>query len=189
MDLISIIIIAVALAMDAFSVCISCGIMIPHPGFRHYFRLAFHFGLFQFMMPVIGYFGGMYLESYIKAYDHWIAFGLLAFIGLKMIWEAFTNKEKKDGACRQDPSRGWSLVVLAVATSIDALAVGLSIGLMNHPILLPSIIIGAVCSAFSILGIAIGNRVGSVLGRRAEAVGGVLLVTIGIKILIEHLSE
>jgi putative Mn2+ efflux pump MntP len=187
MDLVSILVIAAALAMDAFSVCISCGMVIANPGFRHYFRLAFHFGLFQFIMPIIGYFGGKYLESYIKGYDHWIAFGLLMFIGLKMIHEAFSNKgESCDSA--KDPSRGWSLLVLAVATSIDALAVGLSIGILNRPILLPSIIIGVVCALFSITGIAIGNRVGALVGKRGEAIGGLMLIAMGIKILVEHLA-
>lgn len=189
MDLASVIVIAVALAMDAFSVSITCGMVIPKPGFGHYFRLAFHFGLFQFMMPIIGFFGGMYLEGYIKAYDHWIAFALLMFIGLKMAKEAFTKKSPDCPAGeRKDPSRGWTLVVLAVATSIDALAVGLSIGVLNNPILLPSVIIGLVCAAFSVAGVALGNRVGALVGRRAEAVGGLMLVAIGIKILVEHLA-
>ncbi|OHD67931.1 MAG: hypothetical protein A2W19_06700 [Spirochaetes bacterium RBG_16_49_21] len=188
MDMISIFIIAVALAMDAFSVCISCGMIIPDPGFRHYFRLAFHFGLFQFMMPVIGYFGGIYLGSYIESYDHWIAFGILVFIGLKMIREAGARKKDEQNACPNDPTRGWSLLLFAVATSIDALAVGLSLGILNRPILLPSAVIGVVCASFSIIGIAIGNRVGSLAGKRAEAVGGVMLIAIGIKIVVEHTS-
>jgi putative Mn2+ efflux pump MntP len=187
MDLVSILAIAVALAMDAFSVCISCGMVIARPGFRHYFRLAFHFGLFQFMMPIIGYFGGKYLEGHIKEYDHWIAFGLLIIIGLKMIYEAF-SKEPESCDPARDPSRGWSLLVLAVATSIDALAVGLSIGVLNQPILIPSILIGAVCSLFSIIGIAIGNRAGALIGKRGEAIGGLMLIAIGIKILVEHLA-
>jgi putative Mn2+ efflux pump MntP len=188
MDLVSILIVAVALAMDAFSVCISCGIVIPNPDSRHYFRLAFHFGLFQFMMPIIGYFGGIYLERNISAYDHWIAFGLLLFIGIKMIREAITRKEDKQDACERDPSRGLSLLSLAVATSIDALAVGLSIGVLNRPILLPSVIIGLVCAFFSVIGVALGNRVGSLVGSRAEAIGGILLVAIGTKILVEHMQ-
>jgi putative Mn2+ efflux pump MntP len=187
MDLISIIIVAIALAMDAFSVCIACGMIIPEPGCRHYFRLAFHFGLFQFMMPIIGYFGGRYLGGYIAAYDHWIAFGLLVFIGLKMIREAFTRKKEKQEECHQDPSQGWSLVILAVATSIDALAVGLSLGVLNKQILIPSIIIGMVCSFCSIIGIAIGNRVGAYAGKYAEAAGGLMLIAIGIKLVAEHI--
>ncbi len=187
MDLLSIIVVAVALAMDAFSVSISCGIVIAAPDFRQYFRLAFHFGLFQFMMPIIGYFCGKYLEGYIKTFDHWIAFGLLLFIGLKMIHEALSREEE---SCRRvkDPSRGWSLIVLAVATSIDALAVGLSLGVLGRPILFPSVIIGVVCTLFSVIGISIGRRVGPLVGKRAEAVGGVMLVAIGVKILIEHLA-
>ncbi len=186
MDLGSIIIVAIALAMDAFSVCICCGMVIPRPGFRHYFRLAFHFGLFQFMMPIIGYLGGMYLGNYITAYDHWIAFGLLAIIGFKMIWEALSG-EKGDESCYRDPSHGWSLLVLAVATSIDALAVGISLGVLNRPIILPSIIIGVVCAVFSVLGIAIGKKVGAFLSKYAEVAGGVSLIAIGIKIVAEHL--
>lgn len=173
--------------MDAFSVCISCGMIITKPDFRHYFRLAFHFGLFQFMMPLIGYFAGRYLEAYIKAFDHWIAFGLLMIIGLKMIYEAFShNKETCEPA--RDPSRGVSLLILAVATSIDALAVGLSLGVLGRQIFIPSVIIGVVCALFSVLGISIGKRVGALVGKRAEAVGGVMLVAIGIKILVEHLA-
>lgn len=189
MDLVSIFFIAVALAMDAFSVCVSCGITIPRPGPGHYFRLAASFGLFQFMMPVIGFFGGMYLERYIRSYDHWLAFGLLVFIGLKMVRESF-SREKADCPIdeRPDPSRGWSLIVLSVATSIDALAVGLSIGVLNRPILLPSIVIGVVCALISALGVAIGSRVGPLFGKRTEAIGGLVLVAIGIKILIEHLA-
>lgn len=185
MDLVEILIIAVALAMDAFSVCISCGMIIAEPDLRHYFRLSFHFGLFQFMMPIIGYFGGLYLETYIKSFDHWIAFGLLLFIGLKMIYEAFFHKEETCEPAR-DPSRGWPLIVLAVATSIDALAVGLSLGVLGRPILVPSVIIGVVCALFSIIGISIGRRVGALVGKRAEAAGGLMLVAIGIKIVIEH---
>jgi manganese efflux pump family protein len=189
MDLVSIFFVAVALAMDAFSVCVSCGIAIPRPGPGHYFRLAFSFGLFQFLMPVIGFFGGMYLERYIQSYDHWIAFGLLAFIGLKMIRESFSGEGVECPVDqRRDPTRGWSLLVLSVATSIDALAVGLSIGVLNRPIFLPSIIIGIVCAIISAIGVALGSRVGSIFGKRAEAVGGLVLIAIGIKILVEHLA-
>ena len=186
MDLLSVIIVAIALAMDAFSVSISCGITIPEPGPRHYFRLAFHFGLFQFMMPVIGYFGGAFLGSRIGAYDHWVAFALLAFIGIKMIKDSFSSEDPSCGPAK-DPSRGLPLLVLAVATSIDALAVGVSIGVLGRPILLPSVIIGVVCALFSVLGVAIGAKAGPLLGRRAGALGGVMLIAIGVKIVIEHL--
>ena len=136
-------------------------------------------------MPIIGYFGGMYLESYITAYDHWIAFGLLLFIGLKMIREALSGKRGKE-SCYKDPSHGWSLLILAVATSIDTLAVGLSLGVLNKPVLFPSIVIGVVCSVFSILGVAIGNRVGAFSSKYAEVAGGIMLIAIGVKIVVEH---
>lgn len=186
MDLITIFTIAVALAMDAFSVSISAGMILKKPDFGHYFRLSFHFGLFQFMMPIIGYFFGAYLENYIKDYDHWLAFGLLAFIGLKMIREAFSTKEEKS-LKRNDPSRGFTLILLAVATSIDALAVGLSIGVLNQPVLFPAVIIGITCSLFSTAGVFIGKKASSLVGKKAEAIGGIMLLIIGIKILREHL--
>jgi len=185
MDILSVIVIAVALAMDAFSVSISAGIIIKEPGPGHYFRLAFHFGLFQGVMPVLGYAGGMYLVDYISAYDHWIAFFLLAFIGIKMIRESFS--ENDDEKAHRDPSRGMRLVVLAVATSIDALAVGFSLGILNSPIFVPSIIIGVTCALFSAAGIAIGSRASRYLGRWGEVLGGSVLIIIGIKILADHI--
>ena len=185
MDLLSIILIAAALAMDAFSVSVSAGIIIKDPDFRHYFRLSFHFGFFQFIMPIAGYLAGIHIETYISNYDHWIAFALLSFIGIKMIRESFSKEER--GIDKMDPSRGINLIILAVATSIDALAVGLSIGVLNKPILFPSIIIGVTCSLFSIIGIRIGRKISSI-SKKAEIIGGVVLILIGIKILIEHLS-
>jgi putative Mn2+ efflux pump MntP len=185
MDLVSTIVIAVGLAMDAFSVCISSGMAICNPTPMQYFRLSFFFGLFQFLMPILGYFLGAYLEGIIKDYDRWVAFALLFIIGLKMIKESF---EKNDESCMPgDPSKGFNLFMLSVATSIDALAVGLSIGVLNKPILLPSIIIGITCFIFSNIGIAIGCRVGKFAGKRAESAGGIMLIGIGTKILIEHL--
>jgi len=182
----TIVMVAVALAMDAFSVCVSCGMTIIKPRYRHYFRLAFHFGLFQFMMPIIGYFIGMHLGSLIAGFDHWVAFGFLLVIGVKMIGESSTNKPWK-GPARKDPSRGFTLIFLAVATSIDALAVGISIGVLAGPIILPSLIIGVVCGLFSIIGLAIGNRIGPLFGKWAETLGGIMLIGIGIKILAEHI--
>ncbi len=185
MDFIAILGIAVGLAMDAFSVSIAAGMIIDKPAFRHYFRLAFHFGLFQFMMPILGYFAGIFVEKLIQSYDHWIAMALLGYIGIKMIRESF-SKDKSEVV--RDPSRGWSLIVLSVATSIDALAVGLSIGVLGKPILFPSAVIGIVCAMFSIFGIAIGKRAGSLLGKRVERAGGLILIAIGIKILLEHMA-
>ncbi|OGJ93410.1 MAG: hypothetical protein A2487_16850 [Candidatus Raymondbacteria bacterium RifOxyC12_full_50_8] len=183
MDLLTITGIAVSLAMDAFSVSIAAGISLGNPTPRHYFRLAFHFGLFQFFMPILGYFGGVFVEQYIKAYDHWLALVLLAFVGIKMIKESF---EKKEAGFSQDPSRGLTLIFLSVATSIDAMAVGLSFGMMRVPIVTPSIIIGIVCAFFSIIGLSIGKRVGTLFGHWVERAGGLVLIAIGLKILFEH---
>jgi len=190
MDIASVFIVAVALAMDAFSVSVSCGMapVTPRPG--QYFRLSFHFGLFQFLMPLIGYAGGAYLETYIRDYDHWVAFALLAFIGLKMIRDAFSRKGDECAADKdRDPSRGWSLILLSVATSIDALAVGISLGVLRRPILIPSIIIGIVCALFSAAGVGLGRRVGPLFGKRAEAIGGIMLLAIAVKIVIEHTMQ
>lgn len=185
MDILEIGVIAIALAMDAFSVSISAGMIIKTPNYRHYFRLAFHFGLFQFMMPIIGYFGGIYLEKYIKSYDHWVAFGLLSLLGLKMIKESLADEDETKEI--KDPSRGFSLVILSIATSIDALAVGLSFGVLSQAILFPSVIIGFTCALFSIIGVTIGKKAAALVGKKAEAVGGIMLLIIGIKILVEHL--
>lgn len=184
MSFIEIMLIAVGLAMDAFSVSVGAGIVIEKLNFGHYFRLSFHFGLFQCIMPIIGYFVGARVGNLISEYDHWVAFALLLFIGAKMVWESFRMTE--NATPRQDPSRGWNLVVLSFATSIDAMAVGLSLGVIGRAILIPSIVIGLVCAAFSIVGIFLGKKVGALVGRRAECAGGIILVAIGLKILLEH---
>lgn len=177
--------IAVSLAMDAFSICVAAGVTIQNITFRHYFRLAFHFGLFQFLMPVAGYYGGVMVENIIGRYDHWIALILLNLIGLKMIWESFDTEKKVDE--KKDPSRGLTLVVLSVATSIDAAAVGFSLAALDIPVLLPAVIIGLVCVFFSALGLFLGNKIGSFIGTWAERAGGLILMLIGLKILFEHL--
>lgn len=188
MNIIETLIIACGLAMDAFSVSISAGMAVKKPDAGHYFRLSFHFGLFQFMMPVIGYLAGRHIERYIRDYDHWLAFALLAFIGVRMIYAALFGDEGETKFEERDPSRGWTLVVLSVATSIDALAVGLSLGVLGRAILLPSVIIGVTCALFSLAGVYIGKRTGALMGRRAEALGGAMLVLIGLKILMDHMG-
>ena len=185
MDHLNILGIAVGLAMDAFSVSLAAGFIIEKPGLRHYFRLAFHFGLFQFFMPVIGYAAGKYVESWIRDYDHWVALTLLALIGGKMIRDSLSSDEEHRFS--RDPSRGLTLIALAVATSIDALAVGLVIGVHGKPILYPSIVIGVVCAFFSVAGVFLGKRAGILLGKRVEMFGGILLIAIGLRIVYEHL--
>lgn len=179
--------IALSLAMDAFSVCVVSGVKIQKPTIRHYFRLAFHFGLFQFLMPILGYYGGVMLESIIKSYDHWIALGLLSIIGGKMLWESFNDNDNSDTSNFDDPSRGMTLVMLSIATSIDAAAVGFSFAALDMSIFKPATIIGIVCAGCSATGLFLGKVIGSKIGRWAERLGGVILVSIGIKILLEHL--
>ena len=185
MGLLETVLVAFGLAMDAFAVSIAAGLVIAPLTARHVFRASFHFGLFQFMMPVLGWAAGTTVASHISSWDHWVAFALLAFIGGKMLWEARCPEEGK--TCK-DPTRGWSLVTLSVATSIDALAVGLSIAFLEVSIWQPAAIIGVICAAMSALGITFGSRLGQRWGRWAEVGGGVVLVGIGVRILVSHLT-
>ncbi|NOZ02255.1 MAG: manganese efflux pump [Deltaproteobacteria bacterium] len=179
--------IALGLAMDAFAVAIGTSIVLVRVTPRQRFRLAFHFGLFQAMMPVIGWAAGSTVEGAINAWDHWVAFGLLAFIGTRSIVQSFRHRSEEQGPV--DPTRGASLVVLSVATSIDALAVGLSFGVLGVAIWTPALVIGLVAAAMTLLGIALGSRLGALFGRRMEAVGGLVLLLIGAQILWEHLAR
>lgn len=178
--------IAVGLAMDAFAVAIAAGLTIKRVTWRHVFRIAFHFGLFQFMMPVIGWFCGRSIAGHTAAWDHWIAFGLLGAIGSKMLWDAAFGASEN---LRKDPSRSWTLVMLSLATSIDALAVGVSMAFLGVSIWLPSIIIGLVAGLMSLVGICLGNRLGNRTRRWAECFGGLVLIGIGIRILAVHLID
>jgi putative Mn2+ efflux pump MntP len=185
-DLLTILGTAWALAMDAFAVATAVAAGLPEWTARHTFRLAWHFGLFQAMMPIIGWFGGSALLPFMAAVDHWIAFGLLAFLGLRMIWQA---RHPQDRSQDFDPTRGWSLVVLSVATSIDAFAVGVSLGLIGTPIWLPALIIGLVTLVLTYGGTRIGRKAGHYLGPWAERLGGVVLIGIGTRILLQHLAN
>ncbi len=178
--------IAVGLAMDAFAVAIGAGLTLKRVSARQTFRLAWHFGLFQALMPVVGWLAGLTVAEWIAPIDHWIAFGLLAIIGGKMIYEAL--KPEAAEAERPDPTKGWSLILLSIATSIDALAVGLSLALLGVDIWWPALVIGLVAGAFTTVGLQLGQRFGALLGRRMEVVGGVILIGIGVKILVEHLT-
>jgi putative Mn2+ efflux pump MntP len=178
--------IAVALAMDAFAVSIATGVSLKNVNARQTFRLSWHFGLFQAMMPVIGWSAGLSVRPYIERYDHWVAFGLLTFVAANMIRGAFGDD--KDDREPKDPTRGMTLVVLSVATSIDALAVGFSISILNVSIWTPALVIGLVAGTFTIIGLQIGKRIGAAgnLSSFAEGIGGIVLIIIGLKILHEH---
>ncbi|NTW16343.1 MAG: manganese efflux pump, partial [Syntrophaceae bacterium] len=185
MNFISIFIIAVGLGMDAFSVAIGVGATARVFSSMSVFRLSFCFGLFQVLMPIAGWCAGMTVANIIAEYDHWIAFGLLAFVGGKMIKESF---HQEDNIHASDPTKGMTLIVLSVATSIDALAVGLSFAFLNIPILYPSIIIGIVAFVMTALGMFFGEKLGKIVGKRVEIVGGLILIGIGVKIVIDHMA-
>lgn len=202
MNLLDIILLAVALAMDCFTVSIVSGV-IDHGDWHNdsseakirgpvpviYLRMAFLFGFFQAMMPLLGWLGISHFQAYMEAYDHWIAFGLLGFIGGKMIWESFGDEEDQ----HFNPRKLRTQLLLAVATSIDALAIGISFACTGFTELsqltMPLLIIGLVSFLFSIFGYHLGRRFGKAITRRLkpELFGGIILVLIGLKILLSHL--
>ncbi len=183
MDLLPLLGIALGLAMDAFSVAVATGLALGAVKPRQAFRLAFHFGLFQFLMPIVGWLAGTTVERYISAYDHWVAFVLLAYVGGKMIWESIADHKEE---FRQDPTKWPSLVILSVATSIDALAVGLSMALLRVPGLFPATVIGLVAAAMTFLGMRLGKYAGKLIGPWMERVGGLVLLAIGVRIVFDH---
>jgi len=185
-DILTLLGIALALAMDAFAVALGTGMSLAALTGRHLFRLGFHFGLFQALMPVVGWLAGLSVQQQVAAWDHWIAFGLLVFVGGKMLKEAFAAEEHKAQA--SDPTRGMNLVVLSVATSIDALAVGFSLSLLGVAIWWPALVIGLVAGVLTVAGMLIGRRAGDHWGPRVEILGGLVLIGIGVKIVIEHLG-
>jgi putative Mn2+ efflux pump MntP len=184
MDLITIVFIALGLAMDAFAVSIASGVTLKKVRLRYAFRVAFFFGGFQALMPLLGWLAGSSFSSYIAAFDHWVAFGLLTFIGGKMIYESTVLKEAEK---KTDPRNLTILFILAIATSIDALVVGLSFSFLNVTIIEPVIIIGVITFLLSFAGVYIGARTGSFFENKIEIIGGVILIGIGLKVLIEYL--
>ncbi len=184
MDIFSLLFISLALAMDAFAVALAAGAILHPVSKRQLFRLGFHFGLFQGFMPVIGWLAGRSVQALISAYDHWIAFGLLAYVGGKMIHEALADEEDTE---KTDPTRGMTMVMLSIATSIDALAVGLSLAVVGITIWTPAVVIGITASILTVAGMLLGGKVGQIWGKRVEIIGGMVLISIGLKILVEHL--
>ena len=193
MSLIDIILLAVALAMDCLTVSIVSGVITNGQWKMDngQLRMAFLFGLFQAMMPLIGWLGISHFQAYMEAYDHWIAFTMLGFIGGRMVWESFGPEEEQ----HFNPRRLRTQLLLAVATSIDALAVGISFACTGYTavgqLTLPLIIIGVVSFLFSLIGYQLGARFGRSIARRLkpELFGGIILIGIGVKILAEHLLE
>lgn len=185
--MVEVFLIAVSLALDAFAVAVSSGISVRGFGVRLALKVGLYFGFFQFSMPLIGWLLGSGLSTYIIAIDHWVAFGLLGVIGGRMVWEAaHKDCSVPDSGPSELPAK--RLVVLAVATSIDALAVGVSMAFMDVNIISSAALIGAVAFVLSVFGGLLGKKLGCLFQKRAEIVGGLVLIGIGAKILFEHLS-
>ena len=179
--------IALGVSADAFAVALGKGLHMRSFNYRGALMVALAFGLFQAVMPVIGYLLANSFADYIRDWDHWIAFGLLAIIGGKMLWEAFSGHEDKEQDT--DSINIRELLVLAVATSIDALAVGVSFAFLDDvPIAGAALLIGLITFVITFIGVVLGHRVGNKLGKPAEIAGGVILILIGASILVEHLG-
>jgi putative Mn2+ efflux pump MntP len=185
MDLITIFLLAVGLGVDAFSVAIGIGAANDHgKSWQPVLRMAAAFGIFQFVMPIIGWLAGLTIVNIIAGYDHWVAFSLLAYVGNKMIWEALKKDEEKE---INDQTKGLPLLMLSIATSIDALAVGFSFSLLKTDIILPALIIGVVCFLMTATGMLFGKGLARIFGKKVGIFGGVVLIVIGVKILVDHM--
>jgi putative Mn2+ efflux pump MntP len=177
--------IAIGLAMDCFAVSLGVGTAGTAAGPRPTFRVFFHFGLFQAGMTLLGWLAGKTVVTYISNLDHWVAFGLLTFVGVRMIIGGL--RKEGEAPTIPDPSRGMTLVMLSVATSIDALAVGLSLALLSVNVLWAALLIGGVSAALSLAGLMLGNQLGTRFGKSMEVLGGVILIGIGLRVVITHL--
>ena len=184
MEFLSSLLIAIGLAMDALAVSLGIGTTGQAKDTRARFRLAFHFGVFQSGMTLLGWLAGSTIVSLISGVDHWAAFALLGYVGINMIRSGVSP----EGVCYQsNPSKGRTLMILCVATSLDALAVGLSLAMMKTSILVPVILIGLVASGLSLFGLLAGTRLGEKFGKRMEILGGLLLIGIGIRVVASHM--
>jgi putative Mn2+ efflux pump MntP len=184
-DILTIIFIAIGLSADCFAVALGAGVSGKDHSRSGIFRVALSFGLFQALMPVLGWLAGRTVVDIIAAYDHWVAFGLLAVISGKMLWESFHHERGPEK--ETDITRGFLLITLSVATSIDALAVGLSFAFLKINIALASPIIGVVAFIVTVIGFILGRKVGGLIGRWAEVAGAVILLAIALRILLSHL--
>lgn len=187
MGFLEIFLIGVGLSADAFSVAVCKGLNMRKLNMKHAYIIALFFGGFQALMPLIGYLLGTSFSSYIESFDHWIAFVLLAFIGGKMAIEAIREKDE-DEEEKTDVLKIGELTVMAIATSIDALAVGITFAFLKVNILFSILLIGVTTFALSLGGVLLGNRFGAKYKSKAELAGGIILVLIGVKILLEHLG-
>ena len=184
LDILSILLIALGLSADCFAVAFSGSISMKTVSPAQILRTALVFGVFQAVMPVLGWLAGLTVVDLIAEYDHWLAFALLALVGGRMIWETFRSEAEQK---RVDISRGVLLLTLALATSIDALAVGLTFAFLRVNIWLACSTIGVMAFGMTVVGFVLGRKAGALLGKYAEAIGGVILIGIGLRILLSHI--
>ncbi len=184
MSYFEIVLLGIALAADSFTVGATVG--LKHRKARQIFRLSFHFGLFQGLMPLIGAFAGIFLLSFMEAWDHWIVFGILSFLGIRMILGAFKDEDEKHKNI--DLTKGTSLVGLSTAVSIDALAAGIGLAVVNAPIGISVTIIGLVSAIATVVAMIAANFAGRWVGKKGEAIAGVVLIGLGLKTLHEHIG-
>jgi putative Mn2+ efflux pump MntP len=185
MELWTTLLLAIGLAMDALTVSISSGMIIKHIHINKALKIALFFGIFQGIMPIFGWLGGLTFKDLIAGYDHWIAFILLCLIGGKMIYE---SQQMDEEIKKYDPLDNYTLFVLAIATSIDALAAGLGLTMIGNSIYLAATFIAIVTFIFSFIGVFVGHKFGNFFNKNMEIIGGLILIFIGSKILFEHLS-
>ncbi len=187
MNLLELLLTAIGLAMDAFAVSICKGLGMHRMNYKQALVIGLYFGVFQALMPLLGWLLGTSFSRYIRAFDHWIAFVLLAFIGGKMLWDAFHESGEEKTEAIDGKLNHKELFMLAIATSIDALAVGIAFACLEVSIWSSITIIGVVTLVISFLGVCIGHRFGNRFEKQATIVGGLVLVAIGVKILLQHL--
>ncbi len=188
MDWVQLVLIAVGLSMDAFAVALCKGLCMRRIHYGHALTISLFFGGFQALMPLLGWLLGTRLEHFITPVDHWIAFALLAYIGGKMIWDALHEKQE-EVVCETEAKLDLrELLIMAVATSIDALAVGITFAFLQVQIVPAVLSIGSITFALSFIGVVVGNRFGNRFQDKAQLAGGAVLILIGIKILLEHLG-
>ena len=183
-DFLSILLIAVGLSADCFAVAMSSGVSGRHQSWLKSSRVALSFGLFQALMPALGWMAGRTVIEFISGYDHWVAFALLAFVGGKMLFESFRHSETQKNDA--DITKGWLLITLSIATGIDALAVGLSFAFLRINIVLACATIGLVAMGVTAIGFIVGRRASRLIGKRAETLGGLILLAIAFRILLSH---
>lgn len=189
MGLLEIGMLGIGLSIDAFAVAMVASTLLASVTARQFFRLSFHFGLFQALMPLVGWLAGQSLEKWIHPWDHWVVFVILLAVGGKMSFEAWRNRRKGEDplfSCQVDPTRGLRLVALSIATSLDALAVGLTLAVLQVNIFAVVLIIGCITAMLTFMGMKLGNRLGVHFGQTIQILGGFLLVALGVKVLLSH---